>query len=123
MVFFKPINLGIIYVIEPSGDKPAAVYAAENFAFSEEIIISPDKAKLNPPPAAVPFIATPIVVMISQYRSKFGDIFEKVTLTLYGLPHIAVGISMLFITIKIFPSIYQTFTTLIISYLKIFLLL
>ena len=34
-------------------------------------------------------IATPIVVMISQYRSKFGDIFEKVTLTLYGLPHIA----------------------------------
>ena len=66
-------------------------------------------------------IATTIVVMISQYRSKFGDIFEKVTLTLYGLPHIAVGISMLFITIKIFPAIYQTFTTLIISYLIVFL--
>ncbi len=66
-------------------------------------------------------IATPIVVMISQYRSKFGDLFEKVTLTLYGLPHIAVGISMLFITIKIFPSIYQTFLTLIISYLIVFL--
>ena len=66
-------------------------------------------------------IATPIVVMISQYRSKFGDLFEKVTLTLYGLPHIAVGISMLFITIKIFPSIYQTFITLIISYLIVFL--
>ena len=66
-------------------------------------------------------IATPIVVMISQYRTKFGDIFEKVTLTLYGLPHIAVGISMLFITIKIFPAIYQTFTTLIISYLIVFL--
>ena len=66
-------------------------------------------------------IATPIVVMISQYRSKFGDLFEKVTLTLYGLPHIAVGISMLFITIKIFPAIYQTFTTLIISYLIVFL--
>ena len=66
-------------------------------------------------------IATPIVVMISQYRSKFGDIFEKVTLTLYGLPHIAVGISMLFITIKIFPAIYQSFTTLIISYLIVFL--
>ena len=66
-------------------------------------------------------IATPIVLMISQYRSKFGDIFEKVTLTLYGLPHIAVGISMLFITIKIFPAIYQTFTTLIISYLIVFL--
>ena len=62
-------------------------------------------------------IATPIVIMISQYRSKFGDLFEKVTLTLYGLPHIAVGISMLFITIKIVPAIYQTFTTLIISYL------
>ena len=29
-------------------------------------------------------IATPIVIMISQYRSKFGDLFEKVTLTLYG---------------------------------------
>ena len=66
-------------------------------------------------------IATPIVVMISQYRSRYGDIFEKVTLTLYGLPHIAVGISMLFITIKIFPSIYQTFVTLIISYLIVFL--
>ena len=66
-------------------------------------------------------IATPIVVMISQYRSRYGDIFEKVTLTLYGLPHIAVGISMLFITIKIFPSIYQTFFTLIISYLIVFL--
>ena len=66
-------------------------------------------------------IATPIVVMISQYRSKFGDLFEKVTLTLYGLPHIAIGISMLFITIKIFPAIYQTFTTLIISYLIVFL--
>ena len=59
--------------------------------------------------------------MISQYRSKFGDLFEKVTLTLYGLPHIAVGISMLFITIKIVPAIYQTFTTLIISYLIVFL--
>ena len=66
-------------------------------------------------------IATPIVVMISQYRSRFGDFFERITLTLYGLPHIAVGISMLFITIKIFPSIYQTFTTLIISYLIVFL--
>ena len=66
-------------------------------------------------------IATPIVVMISQYKSKFGDLFEKVTLTLYGLPHIAVGISMLFITIKIFPTIYQTFITLIISYLIVFL--
>lgn len=66
-------------------------------------------------------IATPIVIMISQYRSKFGDLFERVTLTLYGLPHIAVGISMLFITIKIFPSIYQTFLTLIISYLIVFL--
>ena len=66
-------------------------------------------------------IATPIVIMISQYRSKFGDLFEKVTLTLYGLPHIAVGISMLFITIKIVPAIYQTFTTLIISYLIVFL--
>src|SRR6056300_127052 len=66
-------------------------------------------------------IATPIVVMISQYRSKFADLFEKVTLTLYGHPHIAVGISMLFITIKIVPAIYQTFTTLIISYLIVFL--
>jgi len=66
-------------------------------------------------------IATPIVVMISQYKSKFGDLFEKVTLTLYGLPHIAVGISMLFLTIKIFPTIYQTFITLIISYLIVFL--
>ena len=65
-------------------------------------------------------IATPIVIMISQYRSKFADLFEKVTLTLYGLPHIAVGISMLFITIKIVPAIYQTFTTLIISYLIVF---
>ena len=66
-------------------------------------------------------VATPIVVMISQYKSKFGDLFEKVTLTLYGLPHIAVGISMLFITIKIFPTIYQTFITLIISYLIVFI--
>jgi iron(III) transport system permease protein len=42
-------------------------------------------------------------------------------LALYGLPHIAVGVSILFITIKIFPTIYQSFTALIISYLIVFL--
>ena len=66
-------------------------------------------------------IATPIVVMISQYKSKIGSYFEKITLTLYGLPHIAVGISMLFIAIKIFPKIYQTYTLLVLSYLVVFL--
>ena len=49
-------------------------------------------------------IATPIVVMISQYKSKFGDILEKLMLSLYGFPHIAVVVSILFISVKIFPS-------------------
>ncbi len=66
-------------------------------------------------------IATPIVIMVSQYRSKFGNFLERIMLSLYGLPHIAVGVSILFITIKIFPSIYQSFTALIISYLIVFL--
>ena len=66
-------------------------------------------------------IAIPIVLMISQYKSKIGSYFEKITLTLYGLPHIAVGISMLFIAIKIFPKIYQTYTLLVLSYLVVFL--
>ena len=59
--------------------------------------------------------------MISQYRSKFGDLLEKVILALYGLPHLAVGVSILFITVKIFPSIYQSFFALVISYLIVFL--
>ena len=42
-------------------------------------------------------------------------------LALYGLPHIAVGVSLLFISIKIFPSIYQSFYALVISYLIVFL--
>ena len=65
-------------------------------------------------------ISMPIVIMISQYRSKFGDLLEKVILALYGLPHLAVGVSILFITVKIFPSIYQSFA-LVISYLIVFL--
>jgi iron(III) transport system permease protein len=40
---------------------------------------------------------------------------------LYGLPHIAVGVALLFITIKLIPSIYQTFFTLIFSYVIVFL--
>jgi len=66
-------------------------------------------------------IATPIIIMVSQYRSRFGNLLERVMLALYGLPHIAVGVSILFITIKIFPTIYQSFTALIISYLIVFL--
>tara|TARA_B100000902_G_scaffold40033_1_gene47573 strand:+ start:1742 stop:3142 length:1401 start_codon:yes stop_codon:yes gene_type:complete len=66
-------------------------------------------------------VSTPIVIMVSQYRSKFGNILERIMLALYGLPHISVGVAILFITIKIFPSIYQSFTALIISYLIVFL--
>ena len=63
----------------------------------------------------------PIVILISQYKSKFGDLLEKLMLSLYGLPHLAVGVSILFISIKIFPSIYQSFFALVISYLIVFL--
>ena len=66
-------------------------------------------------------ISMPIVIMVSQYRSKFGDFIEKIILALYGLPHLAVGVSILFITVKIFPSIYQSFFALVISYLIVFL--
>ena len=66
-------------------------------------------------------VSTPIIIMVSQYRSKFGNILERIMLALYGLPHISVGVAILFITIKIFPSIYQSFTALIISYLIVFL--
>ena len=65
-------------------------------------------------------VSTPII-MVSQYRSKFGNVLERIMLALYGLPHISVGVAILFITIKIFPSIYQSFTALIISYLIVFL--
>jgi len=66
-------------------------------------------------------VSTPIIIMVSQYRSKFGNVLERIILALYGLPHISVGVAILFITIKIFPSIYQSFTALIISYLIVFL--
>ncbi len=66
-------------------------------------------------------IATPIIIMVAQYKSKFGNFLERIMLALYGLPHIAVGVSILFITIKIFPGIYQSFTALIVSYLIVFL--
>jgi iron(III) transport system permease protein len=65
-------------------------------------------------------ISMPIVILISQYKSKFGDIIEKLMLSLYGLPHIAVGVSILFISVKIFPSIYQSFFALV-SYLIVFI--
>ena len=66
-------------------------------------------------------ISMPIVILISQYKSRFGDILEKIMLSLYGLPHLAVGVSILFISIKMFPSIYQSFFALVISYLIVFL--
>ena len=66
-------------------------------------------------------VSTPIIIMVSQYRSKFGNVLERIMLALYGLPNISVGVAILFITIKIFPSIYQSFTALIISYLIVFL--
>ena len=66
-------------------------------------------------------VATPIIIMVSQYRSKFGNLVERIMLALYGLPHISVGVAILFITIKVFPTIYQSFTALIISYLIVFL--
>ena len=66
-------------------------------------------------------IAIPIVVMLSQQNSKFSRFFERILLSLYGLPHIAVGVALLFITIKLIPSIYQTFFTLIFSYVIVFL--
>ena len=66
-------------------------------------------------------ISMPIVILISQYKSKFGDILEKLMLSLYGLPHIAVGVSILFISVKIFPGIYQSFFALVVSYLIVFL--
>jgi len=38
-------------------------------------------------------IAIPIVVMLSQQNSKFSRFFERILLSLYGLPHIAVGVA------------------------------
>ena len=66
-------------------------------------------------------IAIPIVVMLSQQNSKLSRFFERILLSLYGLPHIAVGVALLFITIKLIPSIYQTFFTLIFSYVIVFI--
>ena len=67
------------------------------------------------------FIAIPITVAFTQYKSSINKILEKVILTLYGLPHITIGISLLFISLKYVPRLYQSFTLLIFSYLIVFL--
>ncbi len=66
-------------------------------------------------------ISIPIVVMLYQYKNNFSYLIERILLTMYGLPHIAVGVSILFISIKVFPSTYQSFPILVLSYLIVFL--
>ncbi|GIR90995.1 MAG: hypothetical protein CM15mP90_4190 [Actinomycetota bacterium] len=49
-------------------------------------------------------IATPIVVMISQYRSKFGDLFEKVTLTFMAFHTLQLGFQCYLLQLKFFQQ-------------------
>src|SRR5690554_2275932 len=65
--------------------------------------------------------AVPLGLLATRHRNAFTRVLEAVPWLTYSLPHLAVGLAFLVLTVRYARPIYQTATLLVIVYLAMFL--
>lgn len=66
-------------------------------------------------------VAIPVAVLAVRYPSRWTSKLERSVWAVYGLPHVTVGVAMVFFTITFLPFAYQTLFILVGVYVAIFL--
>ncbi|MFP5333618.1 MAG: ABC transporter permease [Acidimicrobiia bacterium] len=65
--------------------------------------------------------AIPIAILTVRHPGRGARALEAVSWSTYSLPHLAVGLGFLVLTIRFAPPLYQTVGVLVISYVAMFL--
>ena len=65
--------------------------------------------------------AVPLAVLATRHRSRATRTLEAIPWLTYSLPHIAVGLAFLVLTVRYVRPIYQTTLLLVVAYLAMFL--
>lgn len=65
--------------------------------------------------------AIPIAVLTVRHPGKGSRMLEAVSWSTYSLPHLAVGLGFLVLSIRFVPAMYQTVVVLVIAYVAMFL--
>lgn len=66
-------------------------------------------------------MALPVGIMAARYRTTTVRVIETASFTGHALPGVVVGLSMVFLTLTVFPTAYQTVAVLAVAYAILFL--
>lgn len=66
-------------------------------------------------------LALPVGILAARYRTRSVRTIESLSYTGHALPGVVVGLSLVFMTLSVFPGIYQTVLTLAVAYAVLFL--
>src|SRR5699024_3446208 len=61
-------------------------------------------------------LALPVGVLAARQRTRLVGGLETATFLGHGLPGIVLGLSMVYLALKVAPALYQTMTLLVIAY-------
>ena len=71
--------------------------------------------------AATAIAALPVAILTVRHPSRPARMLEAVSWSTYSLPHLAVGLGFLVLSIRYAPATYQTVVLLVIAYVAMFL--
>lgn len=65
-------------------------------------------------------LALPVGILAARYRSPVVRVIETCSFTGHALPGVVVGLSLVFLTLAVFPGAYQTIAVLAVAYAVLF---
>ena len=71
----------------------------------------------------VPALALPVARLGARHRGPVSTVIERLARVGYGLPGIVVGLSLVFIGLRVAPALYQSWSMMIVGYVVLFLAL
>jgi len=66
-------------------------------------------------------LALPIAALTSRFRNRKSAAIESLSYSGLALPGVVIGLSLVFLSINVFPAIYQSFFLLAFAYAVLFL--
>lgn len=66
-------------------------------------------------------VAAPAAMLVVRYRSRASGLLERSFYVVYALPHITVGLALVFFAANYVPVLYQSFFLLAVAYVALFL--
>src|SRR5690606_30585321 len=65
-------------------------------------------------------LAAAVGVLAARYRGRLVSGLETMSFAGHALPGITVGLSLVYLTLRVFPSLYQTLAVLVLAYAVLF---